>query len=81
MIGEFITKVLLTISLQLMYYYFILGWVNGLLSWKVFLPLSRLTYSVYLVHPLVIQLFALSSNVALDLTITNYVSLFCCFSY
>ncbi|XP_078489124.1 nose resistant to fluoxetine protein 6-like [Ciona intestinalis] len=30
------------------------GPVNTLLSWKAFIPLSRLTYCVYLVHPLVI---------------------------
>ena len=72
------TVLLIIIFLQLIYH-FILGWVNGLLSWKAFLPLSRLTYSVYLVHPLVIQLFVLSSNITLDLTITNLVSLFYCF--
>lgn len=29
------------------------GWLNGLFSYSFFLPLSRLTYSIYLVHVLV----------------------------
>ena len=33
----------------------ILGWVNKFLSWKVFIPLSRLTYCAYLVHPCVMM--------------------------
>ncbi|CAK8686756.1 unnamed protein product [Clavelina lepadiformis] len=33
------------------------GPVNTLLSWKGFIPLSRLTYSSYLLHPLVISWF------------------------
>lgn len=30
------------------------GLLNRLLSWKVWLPLSRLTFGVYLIHPLVL---------------------------
>jgi len=33
------------------------GPVNALLSWRAFIPLSRLTYMTYLIHPLVIFLF------------------------
>ena len=33
------------------------GAVNSLLSWRAFIPLSRLTYSAYLIHPIVIQVF------------------------
>jgi len=29
------------------------GFVNSLLSWSAFVPLSRLTYAAYLVHPMV----------------------------
>lgn len=29
------------------------GPVNGLLSWRFFIPLSRLTYCAYLIHPLI----------------------------
>nr|XP_039272371.1 nose resistant to fluoxetine protein 6-like [Styela clava] len=31
------------------------GPINSFLSWKLFIPLSRLTYCAYLVHPLVIE--------------------------
>ena len=31
--------------------------MNAFLSWKAFIPLSRLTYCTYLVHPLVIWWF------------------------
>ncbi|GBM99423.1 Nose resistant to fluoxetine protein 6 [Araneus ventricosus] len=30
------------------------GVVNGILSWKAWIPLSRLTYCAYLIHPIVI---------------------------
>ena len=30
------------------------GFINSLLSWSAFVPLSRLTYSAYLVHPILI---------------------------
>jgi len=33
------------------------GPVNKFLSWKGFMPLSRLTYCSYLIHPLVIWWF------------------------
>ncbi|KFD61433.1 hypothetical protein M514_05993 [Trichuris suis] len=33
------------------------GPVNDFLSWKVWIPLSRLTYCLYLVHPILIQAF------------------------
>ncbi|KAK3766954.1 hypothetical protein RRG08_059823 [Elysia crispata] len=33
------------------------GFINTLLSWKAFVPLSRLTYCTYLVHLLVIEYF------------------------
>jgi len=28
------------------------GFINTLLSWSAFVPLSRLTYAAYLVHPM-----------------------------
>ena len=34
----------------LMYF---LGFINTILSWKVFIPLGRLTYCAYLVHPII----------------------------
>ena len=36
------------------------GWVNTLLSWKGIIPLSRLTYTAYLVHPVVMETYYLS---------------------
>ncbi|XP_052811638.1 nose resistant to fluoxetine protein 6-like [Mya arenaria] len=33
------------------------GWINDLLSWPGFIPLSRLTYCAYLIHPLVMITF------------------------
>lgn len=33
------------------------GWVNDILSWRAWLPLSRVTYSAYLLHPIVIYIF------------------------
>ncbi|GIY49817.1 nose resistant to fluoxetine protein 6, partial [Caerostris darwini] len=36
------------------------GIVNSILSWEVWIPLSRLTYCAYLVHPMVLQYAFLS---------------------
>ncbi|KAL4225568.1 hypothetical protein ACF0H5_016256 [Mactra antiquata] len=33
------------------------GIVNGFLSWKLFIPLSRLTYISYLIHPVIMEVF------------------------
>lgn len=33
------------------------GPINALLSWRAFIPLSRLTYMAYIVHPVVIFTF------------------------
>ncbi|XP_041453975.1 nose resistant to fluoxetine protein 6-like [Lytechinus variegatus] len=33
------------------------GWVNDILSWSFWLPLSRMTYSAYLLHPIIIFIF------------------------
>ncbi|XP_052816398.1 nose resistant to fluoxetine protein 6-like [Mya arenaria] len=33
------------------------GWINELLSWSGFIPLSRLTYCAYLIHPLIMTTF------------------------
>lgn len=34
-----------------------LGYLNKLFSWKVFMPLSRLSYAVYLFHPIYIKAY------------------------
>ncbi|XP_030831493.1 nose resistant to fluoxetine protein 6 [Strongylocentrotus purpuratus] len=33
------------------------GWVDDILSWSFWLPLSRVTYSAYLLHPIIIYIF------------------------
>lgn len=43
------------------------GYVNRLLSAKVFVPLSRLTYCAYLLHPRLMTLIVYYSDNALDL--------------
>jgi len=52
------------------------GLVNSFLSWKAFIPLSRLTYATYLVHPMVIFFFYASTQATTDLTIAFYVYFF-----
>ncbi|RWS30003.1 Nose resistant to fluoxetine protein 6-like protein, partial [Leptotrombidium deliense] len=42
------------------------GFVNTILSWKAFVPLSRLTYSAYLIHPIVIAAFYGSRETTFD---------------
>ncbi|CAC5410947.1 unnamed protein product [Mytilus coruscus] len=34
------------------------GFVNTILSWKAFVPLSRLTYCAYLIHPIIMYYFS-----------------------
>ncbi|XP_045192779.2 nose resistant to fluoxetine protein 6-like [Mercenaria mercenaria] len=33
------------------------GWINDILSWSPYVPLGRLTYCAYLLHPLVMMMF------------------------
>lgn len=44
------------------------GFVNTILSWKAFIPLSRLTYCAYLVHPIILQSFYLSQRYTIYIT-------------
>ncbi|XP_062571953.1 LOW QUALITY PROTEIN: nose resistant to fluoxetine protein 6-like [Saccostrea cucullata] len=44
------------------------GYINTLLSWKAFVPLSRLTYCAYLVHPLVMYVYYFNRNFPFYLT-------------
>uniref|UniRef100_A0A8W8LEU9 Nose resistant-to-fluoxetine protein N-terminal domain-containing protein n=3 Tax=Magallana gigas TaxID=29159 RepID=A0A8W8LEU9_MAGGI len=52
------------------------GFINTLLSWKAFLPLSRLTYCAYLVHPLVMYVYYFNWNFPLYMTDLDLVYLF-----
>lgn len=38
------------------------GFINSILSWEGFLPLSRLTYAAYLVHPVVMMIHVYSKR-------------------
>ncbi|XP_033732240.1 nose resistant to fluoxetine protein 6-like [Pecten maximus] len=44
------------------------GFVNTLLSWKAFIPLSRLTYCGYLIHPIVMFAFYFSHQTPIHYT-------------
>ncbi|CAL1275764.1 unnamed protein product [Larinioides sclopetarius] len=61
------------------------GFVNTVLSWKPFIPLSRLTFMVYMIHPLIQHVFystlregiqarnALAIFIYLGFTVSSYV--------
>ena len=36
---------------------YVSDWINELLSWKAFVPLSRLTYCGYLIHIPIVQVY------------------------
>lgn len=38
----------------------IAGFINTFLSWKGFIPLSKLTYTTYLIHPILIMYYVYS---------------------
>ncbi|KAK7095326.1 nose resistant to fluoxetine protein 6-like [Littorina saxatilis] len=38
------------------------GFVNTILSWPALIPLSRLTYCIYLLHPIIIDLYLFNMN-------------------
>lgn len=58
----------------------------ALLTWRVWLPLSRLTYSAYLLHPLVmacfygsrVELFSFSHELLLYFTLANIIITYIC---
>lgn len=52
------------------------GWVNAILSWKLWAPLGRLTYAAYLVHPMVLFAFYLTMVEPLPFTYLNFIYLF-----
>ncbi|XP_048777960.2 nose resistant to fluoxetine protein 6-like [Ostrea edulis] len=52
------------------------GYINTLLSWKAFVPLSRLTYCAYLVHPLVMYVYYLNRNFPFYMTDLDFVYIF-----
>ncbi|KAK3088251.1 hypothetical protein FSP39_016609, partial [Pinctada imbricata] len=52
------------------------GYVNTLLSWKAFIPLSRLTYVAYLVHPIIMEAYNGSLRQPIQLTDLTFMFLF-----
>ena len=54
-----------------------LGFVNSLLSWSAFVPLSRLTYAAYLVHPMVMIWYYYSLDTLVYITSATMVSRLC----
>jgi peptidoglycan/LPS O-acetylase OafA/YrhL len=51
------------------------GLVNKLLSWKAFIPLSRLTYSVYLTHAWLVEIYWASKRDLMDMNNFSILSL------
>ena len=62
----------------LIFYNFVLfvlqGAVNWVLSWRGFLPLSRLSYVVYLIHPVIMVLFIYNKKVLINMNTLEMVS-------
>ncbi|XP_067140919.1 nose resistant to fluoxetine protein 6-like [Centruroides vittatus] len=46
------------------------GFVNSLLSWKALIPFSRLTYSAYLIHPVLMVIFYSTRETTFDFTVS-----------
>ncbi len=53
------------------------GFVNKFLSWKAFIPLSRLTYCVYLTHAWIVWIYWGSRRDVVDMNSFNILSIFC----
>ncbi|KAK3087906.1 hypothetical protein FSP39_012321 [Pinctada imbricata] len=52
------------------------GYINTLLSWKPFIPLARLTYCAYLLHPLIMYIYSGSLREPMDMTMISLVFLY-----
>ena len=50
------------------------GYIDKFLSWRAFIPLSRLTYGVYLIHPIILFLYYASAKAIIDMSIFQLVS-------
>ncbi|KAK3086996.1 hypothetical protein FSP39_000145 [Pinctada imbricata] len=47
------------------------GFINTLLSWEAFIPLARLTYCAYLIHPILMEVYVGTLRHPIDLTIIS----------
>ena len=52
------------------------GYIDSFLSWRAFIPLSRLTYGVYLIHSIILFWYYASEKALIDMSIFQLVSLF-----
>ncbi|GBM86237.1 Nose resistant to fluoxetine protein 6, partial [Araneus ventricosus] len=52
------------------------GVVNSVLSWKVWIPFSRLTYCAYLLHPIIHNAFFVSVRRLMEFSHTNVILLY-----
>ncbi|XP_025112929.1 nose resistant to fluoxetine protein 6-like isoform X2 [Pomacea canaliculata] len=52
------------------------GFVNTILSWPAFVPLSRLTYCIYLLHLMMMELYLLNSDTTFYMNDINVVMFF-----
>lgn len=52
------------------------GYVNTLLSWKAFIPLSRLTYCGYLIHPIIMFGFYFSHQTPIHFTYFSLIMIY-----
>ncbi|GBL57091.1 hypothetical protein AVEN_109403-1, partial [Araneus ventricosus] len=48
------------------------GVVNSILSWKALIPLSRITYCAYLVHPIVLKIYFNSMRALINYNAFNH---------
>ncbi|KAK2176077.1 hypothetical protein NP493_688g01026 [Ridgeia piscesae] len=55
------------------------GFVNRFLSWNFFIPLSRLTYTLYLIHPLIIYAYTYGRMKLIYVQYSTVVILFCAY--
>ncbi|KAI0243330.1 O-acyltransferase like protein [Lamellibrachia satsuma] len=55
------------------------GFVNRFLSWNFFIPLSRLTYTLYLIHPLIIYAYTYGRMQLIYVQYSTVVILFCAY--
>ena len=51
----------------------VVGFVNTILSWPALIPLSRLTYAAYLVHPVVLSYYAFTLEDRMFISDVTYV--------
>ena len=56
------------------------GWVNEFLSWPGFVPVSRMTYCAYLVHPVIMVIVNASMKSLVAWSEITYVSILSAFS-